>query len=152
MRRHDVRLKHFDYRSTGVYLVTVVTDRRSRCLAKVSAEGVALSPFGEIVQRHCALLPSWRPQVKVVDFVVMPDHVHLLLRFVDDVPAGLGAVIGCWKAGVTREVNGARGTPRGVFWQQNYWERVVRTERELVGYRWYFRQNPERWLRKYGAG
>ena len=113
---------------------------------------MALLPFGEVVHRHCGLLPRWRPQVEVVDRVVMPDHVHLLLRFIDHVPAGLGAVIGCWKAGITREINAQRGTPGQAFWQQNYWERVVRTERELSGFRRYFRENPERWLRKYGVG
>ena len=152
MRRHDIRLKHFDYRSPGIYLVTAVTERRVRCLARVSADGVALSPFGEVVQRHCGLLPTWRPQVKVVDITVMPDHVHLLLHFVDDVPAGLGAVVGCLKAGITREVNVLRGTPGETFWQQNYWERRVRTEHQLAGFRRYFRENPERWLKKYGPG
>jgi len=152
MRRHDIRLKHFDYHAPGIYLVTAVTDYRARCLAHVSTDGVALSPFGEVVQRHCDLLPTWRPQVKVIDNVVMPDHVHLLLHFGGDVPAGLGAVVGCWKAGITREVNVLRGTPRETFWQQNYWERIVRTEHELTSFRRYFRENPQRWLKKYGPG
>src|SRR5688572_2303185 len=125
MRRRDIRLQHLDYRSPGIYLVTVVTARRARCLARVSAEGAHLSPFGEIVLRHCELLPSWRPQVKVVDYVVMPDHVHVLLEFLDQVSAGLGSVVGCWKAGITREVNAVRGTPGEPLWQHNYWERVV---------------------------
>jgi REP element-mobilizing transposase RayT len=152
MRRHDIRLKRFDYRASGLYLVTLVTERRVRSLAQVSSDGVALSPFGEVAQRHCGLLPTWRPQVRVIENVVMPDHVHLLLHFVEDVPAGLGAVVGCFKAGITREVNALRGTPGQGFWQYNYWERIVRTERELVGLRRYFRENPQRWLMKYGPG
>ena len=150
MHRHEIRLKHHDYRSSGVYLVTTVTDHRVRCLAQVTGVGTVLSSFGEVVERHCDHLAGWRPQVEVIDRVVMPDHVHLLLRFHDEVPVGLGAVVGCWKAGITREINLLRGTPGQAFWQQNYWERVVRTERELSGLRGYFRENPERWLRKYG--
>ena len=150
MRRHDIRLKQFDYRSSGIYLVTLVTARRERCLARVSEDGVAMCPFGEVVQRHCALLPTWRPQVRIIDNVVMPDHAHLLFHFVDDVPAGLGAVVGCFKAGITREINVLRGTPGATFWQHNYWERIVRTEHELAGFRRYFKENPQRWLVKYG--
>jgi|SRR5688572_17098316 putative transposase len=152
MRRHDIRLKHFDYRSPGIYLVTMVTERRSRCLAKVASSGVTLLGLGEVVERHLALLPTWRPQVEIVDRVVMPDHIHLLVRFRDTVPAGLGGVIGCLKAGITREVNSLRGTPGALFWQHNYWERVVRSEREVHALRRYFEENPLRWIRKYGSG
>jgi REP element-mobilizing transposase RayT len=152
MIRHEIRMKQHDYRLPGVYLVTTVTDHRARCLARVSVDGAALSPFGEIVRRHCERLPEWRPQVEVVDYVVMPDHVHLLLRFDGDVRAGLGAVVGCWKAGITREVNVLRGTPGAAFWQQNYWERIVRTDQELAGFRRYFRENPRRWLMKHRPG
>lgn len=151
MRRHDIRLKHFDYRSPGIYLVTLVTTGRERSLATVDDHGAHLLPDGEVVQRHLELLPSWRPHLSVVDHVVMPDHLHALLRFTDYVPAGLGAVVGCLKAGITREINLIRGTPAARYWQPNYWERVVRSESELAGFRRYFAENPRRWLVKYGT-
>ncbi|MEO6068281.1 MAG: transposase [Gemmatimonadales bacterium] len=149
MRRHDVRLKTFDYRSPGIYLVTLVTDLRARCLGRVAADEVVLSPFGEVVQRHLKLLPIWRPQVAVIDHVVMPDHVHVLLEFNAHVPAGLGGVVGCLKGGITRDVNLLRGTEAAAFWQHNYWERVVRSDFEVQKIREYFANNPRRWLAKH---
>jgi putative transposase len=151
MRRHDVRLKAFDYRSPGIYLVTLVTTGRERCLAAVRDAAVSLTPFGNVVTKHLGLLPGWRPQVIVIDHIIMPDHVHILLRFVEEIPAGLGGVVGCLKAGITREVNVIRGTPADPFWQPNYWERVVRSETELRGYQRYFADNPRRWAVKYGS-
>ena len=150
MRRHEIRLKHHDYRVKGIYLVTLVTTGRQRCLSIVRGESVSLTPLGEVVRTHLGLLPGWRPQVTVVDHVVMPDHVHILLRFTEAVPAGLGGVVGCLKGGITREINAIRGTPAAAFWQPNYWERVVRSARELTGYRRYFAENPRRWTVKYG--
>ncbi len=148
--RHDIRLKHFDYRSPGIYLVTLVTAVRSRTLARVTPTSVEVLPFGEVVRRHIDLLPGWRPQLEVTDHVVMPDHVHLILTFLDVVPAGLGAVVGCFKAGVTREINRLRGTEGANFWQHNYWERVVRSDAELTRYRQYLADNPRRWREKHG--
>lgn len=152
MRRHEIRLRHHDYHAPGIYLITMVTDRRLRSLARVHEEGVELLGCGLVVRRHLELLPGWRPQVEVVDHVVMPDHVHLLLRFLDHVPAGLGGVVNCLKGGITREINRLCGTPAAPFWQQNYWERVVRSDAELEKYRRYFRENPARWFAKYGSG
>ncbi len=152
MRRHDIRLKSFDYRSPGIYLATLVTDLREKCLGRVVGDEVILSPLGEVVQRHLELLPTWRSQVEVVDRAVMPDHVHVLLRFNEPVAAGLGGVIGCLKGGITREINLLRRTDGAAFWQLNYWERVVRSEDELQRIRRYFENNPRRWALKYGQG
>lgn len=33
------------------------------------------------------------------------------------------------------------------LWQRNYWERVIRTDRELANVRRYITENPQRWHR-----
>jgi putative transposase len=151
MRRHDIRLKAFDYRSPGMYLVTLVTDHRARSLAAVADRSIVLLECGMVVQAHLEALPLWRPGVGVLDHVIMPDHVHLVLKFERTIPAGLGGVVNALKGGITREVNRRRGTDGIAFWQYNYWERVIRSERELLHYRRYFADNPGRWVDKYGS-
>ena len=69
----------------------------------------------------------------------MTEHLRGLLRFA----VGVGharpqAVIGSFKAAVSRRIS------PGV-WQRNYWERVVRTEKELNSIREYIDGNPGRW-------
>ena len=127
MRRPAIRLSHFDYRSEGMYLVTLVTVQREPLFGAVEPAGVKLSEAGVIAAENLRLLPIRRPAVRVVESVIMPDHIHLILSFTEPVPAGLGGVVGCLKGGITRDVNLIRRTDGAAVWQQNYWERVVRS-------------------------
>jgi len=152
MRRREIRLKSFDYRSPGIYLVTLVTDFRARILSRITDRGIVLTRFGMVTAHHIEDLPFLRPQVAVIDDAIMPDHVHLLIHQRFPVPGGLGAVIRSLKAGIAREINILRGTMGAPVWQRNYWERVVRTDAELAHYRRYLEENPRRWFLRYGPG
>jgi len=57
----------------------------------------------------------------------------------------LGAVIGGYKSAVARRINDLRGTPGEPVWQRNYYERIVRNERELAAIRLYILENPRNW-------
>lgn len=57
----------------------------------------------------------------------------------------LPKAIGRLKMTTAKEINQMRGTPGTKVWQRNYWERVLRDERELGLARDYIRQNPLRW-------
>jgi hypothetical protein len=76
----------------------------------------------------------------------------LILSFVEPVASGLGGVVGCLKGGITRDINLLRRTDGAAVWQQNYWERVIRSERELESLEQYLSENPRRWLLKHGSG
>jgi len=56
----------------------------------------------------------------------------------------LGAIIGSFKAAVTREVSASEGNPSPVIWHRNYYEHIIRSERSLVTLRAYVAGNPAR--------
>ncbi|MEP0545407.1 MAG: transposase [Rhodothermales bacterium] len=60
-------------------------------------------------------------------------------------PKSLGALVAGFKSAVTKRVNAARGIPGAAVWQRNYWERVLRDDRELGIARRYVADNPLRW-------
>ena len=60
-------------------------------------------------------------------------------------PCSLGAIIGSFKAFTTRRIDEIRGTPGAPVWQRNYYERVIRNDRELDAVRQYIRDNPAKW-------
>ena len=72
-------------------------------------------------------------------FVVMPDHVHLVLR----PPSShrLGQVIQFLKGRFSRRYNEMTGRT-GPLWQSRYHERILRSERELVAAIEYVHGNP----------
>ena len=57
----------------------------------------------------------------------------------------LGAVIAGYKSAVARRINRLRGMPGAPVWQRNYYERIVRNERELDAIRLYILENPRNW-------
>jgi REP element-mobilizing transposase RayT len=57
----------------------------------------------------------------------------------------VGAIVGNFKSLVTRRANNIRRTPGAKFWQRGYYDRIVRSDRELNAIRHYIRDNPHRW-------
>ncbi len=60
-------------------------------------------------------------------------------------PGSLGAIIRSFKSATTKRINQDRGTPGVPVWQRNYYERVIRKEREREAIRQYIAGNPSRW-------
>jgi len=93
----------------------------------------------------------------------MPNHVHGIpplsredagtadraptvpRRFGPLTPSSLATTIGAYKSGVTRRVHVLRGTPGKPVWQENYYERIIRDQRELEAIRRYIDENPLKW-------
>ncbi len=74
-------------------------------------------------------------------FVIMPNHVHLLFH-----PLGenkLEAILQTWKRFTAREINNLLGTT-GSLWQREYWDRLIRSEKQFAWTRNYIFKNPEK--------
>ncbi len=76
----------------------------------------------------------------------MPDHVHFIV--VLDRQGGrmaaptLPQVVGTFKTVAAKAINRARDSVGQQVWQRNYYERIVRNERERSRIRAYIRNNP----------
>ena len=57
----------------------------------------------------------------------------------------LGRLVGAFKTVSTKRINIVRGTPGEMLWQRNYYERVIRNDRELNVIREYIEGNPAKW-------
>lgn len=74
-------------------------------------------------------------------FVVMPDHLHLLV-----LPAAgdtISALVQELKYASGRRINAARGH-KGALWQKGFFDRFMRTPKELLETLDYMHQNPVR--------
>jgi hypothetical protein len=50
-----------------------------------------------------------------------------------------------YKSAVTYAVNSAQKIRGAVLWQKNYYEHIIRNDRELKNIRWYIVNNPLNW-------
>lgn len=105
-----------------------------------------------------------RPEVGLDAFVIMPNHIQGIVVIRDrfradntwDVeahrdaplhrpPKSLGAIVVGFKGSVTLKVRHLSGETKYIVWQRNYFDRIVRDQRELNLVRRYIRDNPARW-------
>lgn len=100
---------------------------------------------------------------RLLAWVVMPNHVHVLVEQVAAWP--LAKVVQSWKRHTTREINrlGNLGSPSlgapsctrpfeeempsatrrsQMLWQRDYWDRYIRDERHYAAVKEYIEQNP----------
>ncbi|MBR5241764.1 MAG: hypothetical protein IKV20_01375, partial [Clostridia bacterium] len=96
-KRKDLRLKGYDYSSLGAYFVTICTRERKKILSNIikpSSVGVGalddpstprmqLTEIGKIIEKY--LLSSEKiPGVKIDRYVIMPDHIHVIIFIYED--------------------------------------------------------------------
>ena len=92
--RRSIRMRGYDYTQAGAYFVTLVAYQRE-CLFGEIVDGetpkggvVVLNEFGMIVQKEWERTAVVRVNVEMGTFVVMPNHFHGILIFVDDTNVG----------------------------------------------------------------
>ncbi len=170
-QRQSIRLKEFDYTQAGAYFVTCCTLARE-CLFREIANGVMrMSRAGEIARACGVAMPRHFGNIQMGSFVIMPNHLYGILIITDLAdsvgathasplptssahaearPRGpakhsLGAIVGSYKTAVTRQINKCGGTLGSSVWQRNYYERIIRSERELNAIRQYMADNTANW-------
>jgi len=78
-------------------------------------------------------------RLKLVSFVVMPNHVHAL--FVQNPKHPLEQLLRSWKSYTTRHMN-AVARRSGSLWQRDYFDRLVRDLQHFANCVRYIRRNP----------
>jgi putative transposase len=121
-----------------------------------------MNALGEIVQEFWTEVPVHFPWVTLLDFVVMPNHIHGIIEIGCQVgrsgaaplrrentsprvvAGSLGAVVRSFKAIVTKRAH-LELRLVGEVWQRNYYETILRPGQELANARAYIRENPQKW-------
>ena len=178
-QRKRIRLPDYDYSSPGAYFVTVCTQNR-RCILSdiVVGDGVLdvpqarLTSSGMCVRDTLLEIEQHYKWLSLDHYVIMPNHIHLLLRIeengpsrtpaptnADDEPSGTPAP--------TNADDGPSGTPAPTnetlpklistfkrftnrrcgmqLWQRSYHEHVIRGESDYREIWEYIESNPAKW-------
>jgi len=143
--RRSIRLQGYDYHLAGAYFVTLCAQDRA-CLFHTAA-------IAQVIEHWWYELPAKFATVSLDAFVVMPNHVHGLV--VLECPDSqnnptLGEVIQWFKTMTTNAyIQGVKGQGwppfHGRLWQRNYYEHIVRNDREMIAIRYYIEANPQNW-------
>jgi len=146
------RISEYDYSQNGAYFVTICTHERTHTLSKIVGDGFPVPlPLGQIAKELIIQLPIKYPNVSVDNFVIMPDHIHLLLRIEDASGTGnpsptLGSIIGWCKYQITKQANLLSGNSGKKRFQRSYYDHVIRNQQDYDEIWQYIENNPKSWL------
>ena len=142
-KRRSIRLPGFDYASQGAYFITIVTKDRRCAFGTIVDDALQATALGVIATEEWAANGS----PVAAPFVLMPNHLHAIVVLSAGVNMRLGAIIGRFKLGVLRRARTAGVAPTdGALWQRNYYEHVIRDERDWNAIEAYIDDNPRRWM------
>lgn len=148
------RLQDYDYSSNGAYFVTICTQHRRQLLSEIVGDGFPVpKPCGKIAEEWLQQIPVKYTSVSVDRYVIMPDHIHILLRIDGVLGTGnpsptLGNVIGWYKYQVTKEVNMRFEQQGDRLFQRSYYDHVIRNQQDYDEIWNYIEENPQKWLHK----
>ena len=163
-RKNSMRHPTYDYTLAGAYFVTICV-RNGRCVfGQIADAHIALTPLGHIAVACWLDFAARHPEVKIDQFVVMPNHDHVLLWLRQDLDlassteaaperafghttaGSLSTLIGAYKGSVTHRAGNRGMLTTQPLWQRDFWDRIVATEDALHRIRQYIQNNPIHWI------
>lgn len=141
------------WRGVGIYHVTMVVPSRMPLLGELTIPNddpeqayVARKDLGEAILKLMFMIPDFHPEVEILQFCLMPDHIHFILRVKRAMNKGIASVVrGFWqgakKAGnlyassimpdIIRRPNASSILPNIIRRDDNNWHPIF-TERPFI--------------------
>ena len=172
--RKTTRLEIFDYNSQGAYFITVCTQNKEHLLSKIVLKEtfvgtgvpdgpqtskeiyVELTEYGKIANKYINQLNDFYENISVDDYVIMPNHIHLLINIHENgpsrtpVPTELVCVektiqnstisrfVSTFKRFVNKEID------KNV-WQMRSFDHIIRDNKDYEFHIKYIHENPIKW-------
>lgn len=138
--RKSPRIPGYDYSSCNYYFITICTHEKRNIFGSPNQ----LNDIGIIVDRHIGNIPGFYKNILIDKFVVMPNHVHMILVLNDgEKNPSVSLIVGQFKRGVTMEVH--RSHPEMEVWQRSFHDHVIRNQAGYEKIWQYIDDNPRKW-------
>ena len=158
--RKSIRLKNYDYSDNGYYFVTICTQNREKLFGEIVGATLSGRPNNpdKIVTKWLLKLENKFKDIKIDEYILMPNHVHFIIKRTGEHTGSLGDhtgsplrdIIGWFKTMTTNEyisgVKDGRFMPfKGHLWQRNYYEHIIRNYDDYLNIAEYIQNNPLKW-------
>ena len=152
-KRKPTRLKEYDYNSEGAYFITICIKDRKNLLGQIVGTGVldgpinVLSDYGKIAERYILQLNDFYEHLAVDKFVIMPNHIHILLTVLKHdgpsrTPVPTNNEISRFVSTLKRFCNKECG--KNIF-QRSFHDHIIRDKNDYLKIWNYIDQNPNKW-------
>ena len=163
--RKSNRIPGYDYGSAGAYFITICSKNMEQIFSTISRSGGILPPqtklteIGYVIEQEIIHIPEIYDNVNVAKFVIMPNHVHMIIEMRDNggkmpplrddgtggkMPplrnAGtIGQIVNQWKRAISIKLGFST-------WQKSFHDHVIRNQEDYNRIAEYIENNPARWI------
>ena len=137
-----------DYKGPSIMMITIVTTDRKPLLGKLNGEKIELTTTGLAVAKEIENIPNYNgaESIEIYSYVIMPDHVHILLHIHEKLTQHIGNYIRwfkkrCWDAGSALEIPVSSDKP---LFAPEYHDRILKGKNQLAHMKRYIQDNPRR--------
>lgn len=140
--------KH-DYKSRCIYHITIGKAPGCPNFSAISGSlahvEVTKTLIGEIIESQILNIPALCPALQILQYVIMPDHIHFAIFVRDTLPRALGRYIGMMKVKCGQRIRAEFPHVRDIF-TEDFHDRYLKPTHSLSNVIGYIRQNPYRLL------
>ncbi len=157
-KRKNIRIPEYDYSQNGYYFITICTKNKEKILSIIVGVGVPDDPsynneyeirltmFGLIAEKFINSINNTYKDIKIDNYVIMPNHIHMICgieKYEGGSPTPTNAkipfLISTFKRLTNKKCN-------QFIWQRNYYEHIIRNEKEYIRILEYIEYNPLNWI------
>ena len=147
-KRKHPRLDDYDYSTPGAYFITICTQDKRCLLSHIVGRGLApaeirYTAYGQIAREQLLLLEQRYPNLKIDQYVIMPNHIHAILLLEEAAGASprptIMDIVCAYKSLTTRQCK------IGKIFQTSFYEHVIRGPKDYEEIAEYIVNNPKQW-------
>jgi REP element-mobilizing transposase RayT len=86
--RRSVRLKNYDYLQPGFYFITICTWKHMHLFGEIESDRMKINSYGEIAEKQWFKTGKLRSNIKLHEFVIIPNHLHGIIEIVNEKSMG----------------------------------------------------------------
>jgi putative transposase len=175
-KRKANRLKGYDYSKDNLYFVTNCVKNNLCCLGKIIPVGtgrdlsvrdpsvgdesenqfdiiykVELNQYGLIVDQRINWLINQYEYVDIHNYVIMPNHIHLILEIDSHKVKGLeikvkslSSLMGALKTTSSNQIHNAGF--EAFAWHRSFHDSIIRSDKAYQNIFYYIDENPQKWF------
>lgn len=149
----------YDYSWPGLYFVTICTKNKQEFFGEIKNNQVYLNDSGQVALKYWIKIPEIYNNVELDEYMIMPNHIHGILIINENKSVGtehcsvptktkhnkmgfLSQIIKFYKEAVTKDI---KRNNSHFAWQRSFYDRVIRSEKELNNIREYINNNSINW-------
>ncbi|MBC8415864.1 MAG: transposase [Candidatus Cloacimonetes bacterium] len=174
-RKNSLRLNNYNYSWAGAYFITICSYKKESLFGKISDHSMQLNNFGNILQGCWNQIPWKYKNIKLGNFVIMPNHIHGIIWIVGAIHESpdiyrtihespykngvirelplrgerrkmlLSKIIGRFKMNSSKLINNIRNSAGSHIWQRGYYDHIIRNDEDLNNIKQYIQNNPQNW-------